>query len=146
MARHHLIQYAAFYVILLACGTVLSFQLATFINMENPQFDQAMSWTTFVIMFTYCLPVLSVNRPLPLLLVDSKKFWFAAWLLDFVLKGMVVGFVILGGFVIFVLARAFDNSLVGTLLLVLLLGCLWLPRFIMDFRTSWLYEGNRVPR
>lgn len=45
-------------------------------------------------MFIYTFPILSLSLPVPLALVDSQKLGFA-YLLDFLLKFMAIGFAFL---------------------------------------------------
>lgn len=143
VARHHIIQYVALYLILLAGGSFLVFQLAVLGSVENPWVDPLVTSGTLILLaFIYPLPVLSLGRPLPLLQIDSTEFWPAAWFLDLVLNVMVLVYVLLGGIVILVIARAFDAPFAPTLLVVLVLSYLWLSKFIIEFRTLWLYEGT----
>lgn len=147
VARHHRNLYIAFYLTILGGITGLGFELAAYLSMETPLVDPFLPPSTIVVnMLIYALPTMSVGRPLPLLLVDSEKFWFATWLLDFLLKVMVVGFVLLGGLVLVVISRAHGGSLVPTLLFVLVISYLWLSHIIVQIRTLWVYKGNRVPR
>lgn len=91
VARHHIIQYVALYLILLAGGSFLVFQLAVLSSVENPWVDPLVTSGTLILLaFIYPLPVLSLGRPLPLLQIDSTEFWPAAWFLDLVLKVMVL--------------------------------------------------------
>lgn len=146
MARHHLTQYAGTYLTFLVCGTIYGIQLATWIHSEKLEVHNTKPWTTTMNIVMYFLPVMSVERPLPLVLVDSKKFWLAAWLLDSVLKVMVVVYVLLGGSVIFIVARGYGAPLVPTVLGLLLVSDVFLTLFVLNFRTLWLHEGCRVSR
>lgn len=142
IGRAHLIQYFALCLILLACGTVYGFQLAPFIFTENAQPG---IYTSAIDMFIYTFPILCLTLPAPNPLLDSEKLGFA-YLLDFLLKFVAVGVMFLGGSLTFLILRAFGAYLFPTLVLVLVVSCVWLARFIMLIRTIWLYGPNRMAR